>query len=45
MVEKKALISRAHGVFQTPSTDLYLTERGGVLNGIFLWWALFLYIA
>jgi hypothetical protein len=29
MVENKALRSTAHGVLQTPTTDLYLMERGG----------------
>jgi hypothetical protein len=29
MVEKKVLRSMAHGVFQSPLTDLSLTEGGG----------------
>jgi hypothetical protein len=44
-VEKKALRSMTHGVFRTPPIDLSLMEGGGVRNGIFLWWALFLYVA
>jgi hypothetical protein len=43
-VENKVHKSIAHGLFQTPPTDLSITEGEG-LEWVVFWWAPYLYVA